>query len=185
MHISIILFWYLPVCIYFPNCIASTFYELSVFLISRAVDMKKYLGIAALVTCLSPIGSVYASSETSNLSVCFTDSLNGKERKNLAKWVFLSMTHHETIQPYSKATAIDIDDSNRYIGALMTRLVTEDCPIEFEQAILAGGQGAVKNAFRTMGEVAMQELMTDGRVAASFQGFEKYLDERKISETFQ
>lgn len=127
----------------------------------------------------------FASQEAQQLAVCLTDSLNGKERKNLAKWIYLGMSTHSIIKPFSNATEQDIDDTNRYVGALVTRLLTEDCPKQAKAAIDVGGQGAMENAFRLVGEVAMQELMTEPSVGNALGAFDKYLDQEKFDKAFQ
>lgn len=58
----------------------------------------------------------FASQEAQQLAVCLTDSLNGKERKNLAKWIYLGMSTHSIIKPFSNVTEQDIDDTNRYVA---------------------------------------------------------------------
>jgi hypothetical protein len=127
----------------------------------------------------------FASQEAQQLAVCLTDSLNGKERKNLAKWIYLGMSTHSIIKPFSNVTEQDIDDTNRYVGALVTRLLTEDCPKQAKAAIDVGGQGAMENAFRLVGEVAMQELMTEPSVGNALGAFDKYLDQEKFDKAFQ
>ena len=114
-----------------------------------------------------------------------TDSLNGKERKELAKWVFLAMSSHETIKPYSKITQFDLDESNKYMASLVTRLMTEDCPEQVKEAYDISGAKAIENAFGIVGEVAMQELMNDPAVGAAFDEYGKYIDEQKFIHIYQ
>lgn len=113
-----------------------------------------------------------------------TDSLNGKERKELAKWIFLAMSSHDTIKPYSKITQSDIDESNKYMASLVTRLMTEDCPKQVKEAYKISGAKAIENAFGIVGEVAMQELMNDPKVGAAFDEYGKYIDEQKFNSIF-
>ena len=147
--------------------------------------MKNIL-LTLLLSALAMLPSyTFASQEAQQLAVCLTDSLNGKERKNLAKWIYLGMSTHSIIKPFSNVTEQDIDDTNRYVGALVTRLLTEDCPKQAKAAIDVGGQGAMENAFRLVGEVAMQELMTEPSVGNALGAFDKYLDQEKFDKAFQ
>lgn len=147
--------------------------------------MKKILLTASIfVTSLLP-SYVSASHEAQQLAVCLTNSLNGKERKNLAKWIYLGMSTHSIIKPFSNVTEQDIDETNRYVGALVTRLLTEDCPKQAKVAIEVGGQEAMENAFGIVGEVAMQELMTEPSVGNALGAFDKYLNQDKFDKAFQ
>ena len=52
-------------------------------------------------------------------------------------------------------------------GELFTRLLTDACANEAKAALKAGGPMAIQVGFQTLGQLAMQELMTDRDVAAS------------------
>ncbi|EWH10397.1 hypothetical protein DS2_07988 [Catenovulum agarivorans DS-2] len=124
-------------------------------------------------------------SATQQLGTCLVDSLNGKERKDLAKWIFFAMSAHPEIQPFAKVTNKDLDGTNRFVGGLITRLLTSDCPSQAKAALQESGSLAIQNAFRLVGEVAMQELMTNQQVTATIGAFEKYVDQAKMAELSQ
>jgi hypothetical protein len=124
--------------------------------------------------------SVYAGQATNQLGICLTDSLTGKERKNLAKWIFFSISAHPEINPYSNVSEEDEDKTNEFVGKLVTRLMADDCPNQTIEALEEDGSMAIESAFRLVGQVAMQELITNQDVAASISGFEKYLDQEKL-----
>jgi hypothetical protein len=144
--------------------------------------MKKYTLLVLLLSNLFAFGTSHANQSALQLGTCLTDSLNGKERKNLAKWIFLGMSSHNAIKPYSKVLESDFDESDKYIGTLITRLMTEDCPQQAKAAFQENGSVAIEGAFRIVGEVAMQELMTDQKVSQALGRFEKYVDQQKMSE---
>ena len=95
------------------------------------------------------------------------------------------MSTHSTIKPYSNASKKDIDDSNKFVGALITRLMTEDCPEKATAAFKESGAQAIEQAFTVVGAVAMQELMTEPSVSQSLGAFEKYLDQDKFNAVFK
>jgi len=64
-----------------------------------------------------------------------TDSLNGKERKELGKWIFLGMSAHPEISNLSNVSGAIRDGSDQYIGNLITRLLAEDCMVEARMAM--------------------------------------------------
>ncbi|MED5526319.1 hypothetical protein [Gallaecimonas pentaromativorans] len=143
--------------------------------------MKKAL-FALLLTQASLLPQpVLAADASANLGQCLIDSLNGRERKQLAQWIFFAMSKHPDIQQYAKVSAQDITLSNKSTGALITRLLTEDCPAQ-ASAALKTSPTAWQGAFQMVGQVAMQELMTNPDVSAAVTGYTQYLDMDKIRE---
>lgn len=146
--------------------------------------MKNILSVLALFTALIVGAPVLAASPSSVLGTCLVDHLNGKERKDLAKWIFFSIAAHPEIKPYSNASAKDIEESDRYVGRLLTRLLAEDCPKELRNAGSADPQ-AVAQAFKLVGQVAMQEIMTNPAVKKSLTNYVRYADVEKIKKVIK
>lgn len=147
--------------------------------------MKKYLYvISLLIILITPITAI-ANQTAEKLGVCLADSLNGKERKELAKWMYFAMSAHSTIKPYTKITKKDIDNMNKYVGALITRLMTEDCPQIAKEARKEIGLPAFEYAFGFVGKIAMEELMIEPSVTKAVQSFEPYLDQDKFNQVFK
>lgn len=142
--------------------------------------MKKFLFCmtAALSIAASPVA--HAVDPTQSLGSCLTDSLNGKERKELAKWVFMSMAAHPELSRFSTASPEDVKSENQYVGRLISRLLTKDCPEELKLANRANPM-ALQQAFGLVGQVAMQELMTNPKVTDALTGYTKYTDTNKIN----
>ncbi|GAB1266704.1 hypothetical protein [Aurantivibrio infirmus] len=116
-----------------------------------------------------------------DLGSCLVDHLDGKERKNLAKWIFFAIAAHPEINKYSSATSADVTESDRFVGSLVTRLMTEDCPKELQTANRANPR-AIEQAFELVGQVAMQELMTNQNVTTTITNYVKYADQDKITK---
>ena len=142
----------------------------------------KYFINAVIITSflLSSSGSI-AATPTETFGGCLIDNLNGKERKNLAKWVFFAIAAHPEINSYSKITPNNITESDEYIGNLITRLLTEDCPSEMKAAYKVNPQ-AIEKAFELVGQVAMQELMTNQAVTAAISSYVNYTDQERINK---
>ena len=122
--------------------------------------MQKYLFIIAVfIISLMPT-NMHAEQATNELGVCFTDSLTGKERKILAKWIFFAISAHPEISPYLNATVQTKDEINKSVGKLVTRLLAEDCPRQTKAALKKDGSLAMQTAFGLVGQAAIQELMT-------------------------
>lgn len=147
--------------------------------------MKKlFLVVLVVMGLVYPMVS-HANQEAQNLGVCLTDSLTGKERKKLAKWIYFGLSTHSTIKPFSTVSQKDMEESDKYVGALITRLLTEDCPAQSKAAYEKGGSGAFEYAFGIVGQVAMQEIMAESNVSNALQSFEKYLDQEKFNQVFK
>ncbi|MDQ7990267.1 MAG: hypothetical protein REI09_11595 [Candidatus Dactylopiibacterium sp.] len=137
---------------------------------------KLFLGLLAATLALPAA----AGPATDGLSACLADNTNGKERKELAKWIFVAMAAHPDITGLSTATAQNREQIDRSIGALVTRLLTESCAAQTHAAVRAEGGDALKTAFGGLGQLAMQELMTHREVSSSVTGFQRYLDRQKL-----
>ncbi|EKO3420442.1 hypothetical protein KW497_05295 [Vibrio fluvialis] len=144
--------------------------------------MKKSVTLG-LITLMS-INALPAFAQESNsvgkLQSCLTDSMNGRERKELAKWVFFAMASHYEIKSYANVTAGDKDQSSQYMGKLVTRLLAQDCYEQTKLAYSEYGPAAIQQAFSVVGEVAFSELMGDQNVQSYMGAFEKYLDQEKL-----
>jgi len=114
------------------------------------------------------------------LTSCLTDNTSGKDRKDLAKWVFAAMSTHPEIREFANVTEKVRDQTSNTMGVLVTRLLSVDCAKQTQAAIKNEGAMAMQNAFRALGGLAMQELMSNPDVTVSFSVFEKYLDRKKI-----
>lgn len=134
------------------------------------------LSLPALFLTLPAIAGPDANALTS----CLSDSTSGKDRKDLAKWVFAAMSTHPEIREFAKVTPKVLDQTSSTMGGLVTRLLSEDCAKQTQAAVKNEGAAALQAAFRSLGGLAMQELMTNPDVNTSFGAFEKYLDRKKI-----
>ncbi len=122
-----------------------------------------------------------AEQSSESLGVCMVDSMTGKERKQIAQWLFFAMAAHPDMQEFSEVTENAQKKANEFIGKLLTRLLTENCPTQAKQAMEKNGSVAMNGAFELVGKVAMQELMTNKDVTDSISGFEKFVDKEKIN----
>ncbi|PAS97927.1 MAG: hypothetical protein CGU28_03020 [Candidatus Dactylopiibacterium carminicum] len=128
---------------------------------------------------------VQASPATDALSNCLTDHTTGKDRKDLARWIFVAMSAHPEIAAITKSNAADIEATQRTMGELFTRLIAEQCPAQMNAVAQAEGVQGIKLAFEHLGKVAMQELTTNPEVNAAIGGFQRYLDQEKINRALR
>lgn len=138
--------------------------------------MALFLILLSVAVFISPVNA----SEL-NLGTCLIDSLTGKERKNLAKWIYFAIAAHPEMSSYSNIKQEDRVKIDKYVGNLVTRLLAEDCASEFKSAQTTDPL-ALRKAFELVGQVAMQELMTNQNVKTSITSYVKYTDQNKIQE---
>ncbi len=128
----------------------------------------------SVTVCISPVNAGEL-----DLGTCLVDSLTGKERKNLAKWIYFAIAAHPEMSSYSNIKQEDRVKIDKYVGTLVTRLLAEDCASEVKSAQKADPL-ALGKAFELVGQVAMQELVTNQDVETSLYSYVKYTDQKKI-----
>ena len=121
-----------------------------------------------------------ASPATDGLSICLANNTSGKDRKDLARWVFVAMSTHPEIRSLSSASATVRDETDKTMAALVTRLLTVNCEKETQVVAANEGSAGIFTAFKSLGEVAMHELMGNPDVTASVGRYVKYLDQKKL-----
>lgn len=137
------------------------------------------LGAAALVALPAQAGSA-----TDALTRCLADNTTGRERTDLARWIFQAMAIHPEMKNLSTVSAADREQGERRTAAIFTKLLGDSCPQETRQAMKAEGSPALQAAFTVLGQLAMQELMSNRDVAQSISGFERFLDKSKLEAAF-
>lgn len=145
----------------------------------------KALLTAVLVTLsvASAPARAAAATPVEAVKTCLTDNTNGRDRKLLARWIFLAMAAHPELKTLSAASTQEREDTSRGFAGLVTRLLTIDCKAQVRAVITGNGNdatAALKIAFSHLGEVAMQELMGDHDVEAATSQFARFLDEDKL-----
>ncbi len=139
--------------------------------------MHKIL-IAALFCIL--VTEVRAQQPVESFSKCVAESTTGRDRKDLAKWLFVAMGAHPEMKAIATVPPAAAEESSRAAGQLFTRLIAESCAKEARAAVQVGGSSAIQSAFNVLGQLAMQELMADRDVAAGMSAIEKYVDSERV-----
>lgn len=155
--------------------------KVSIYLIIYNLEklMKNLIQSILFVLAILFASNLHAAGETQTFSRCLVDALNGKERKALAKWIFFAIAAHPEIKPFSNATPEVIEESDKFVGALVSRLLINDCPNQLKDAIKVD-PSAIEKAFELVGQVAMQELMNSPGTNAAITNYIKYTDQEKL-----
>ncbi len=143
--------------------------------------MRTCLRILVLSLVVGAGVPAIAATPTETFSTCMVDALNGKERKTLAKWIFFAIAAHPEISSFANASKADIDATDKYVGELITRLLTTDCPAELKAANDSDPM-ALQAAFEVVGAVAMQELMANDAVTRAISNYTNYADMDRINQ---
>ena len=144
--------------------------------------MHRALRILAACLCAATALPSVAGPVSDVASTCLVDHTSGRDRKDLARWFVIAMSAHPEIRTMLTISQEVKEQADRKTGDLFTRLLAVDCPAEMKAAMQADGQLAFKVAFGKLGEVAVQELMTDRDVTASLGAADKYMDAAKVKD---
>jgi hypothetical protein len=142
-------------------------------------------GGLVLMTGLALAPAVQAGPAADELAKCFGDNTSGKDRKDLARWIFLAMAAHPEMRDLTKFPDSVPEASSANLGRLFTRLISESCPGQVQTLIRTEGGQALRIGFEFLGRLAMQELMSNPDVTVAVSGFERYVDRAKVGPVLE
>jgi hypothetical protein len=90
------------------------------------------------------------------------------------------MSSHPELSDIAGSIEGTRENVDRSMGKLVTRLLAESCPEQTRSAVQREGNMALQIAFGVLGQLAMQELMSNRSVAESVGRFEQYIDKEKV-----
>jgi len=137
--------------------------------------LTRYLFTIFIILSTTTIGA-NAKTKTEIMSDCLVSKTTGSDRILLVRWIGYSIAGHYAIRGSMGIPDQSIEQSDKDIAALITQLLLQRCLDETQDVVSEGGAGAVGNAFRILGEVAMQEVMMDKAVNARIEKFSDYLN---------
>ncbi|WP_326538359.1 hypothetical protein [Pseudorhodoferax sp.] len=142
----------------------------------------RHVTLAALAALALSWGSpaALAGPTTEAAAQCLTDNTTGKDRKDLAKWIFVGMAAHPEIRSLSAITPEATEEAQKAMGRIVTQLIGTACAQEMAAAVKADGPTGINAAFEHLGKIAMQELMSNPQVNATIGGFERFIDKKKL-----
>jgi hypothetical protein len=153
-------------------------------LIQKDFSLKTLTLAAAIFASSLAMSPALAGPAADALSSCVAENTTGKDRKDLAQWIFIAMSSHPEMKRMSTVSAATREEFDKTLANLATKLITESCGKEAKRAVMSEGNESFKAAFGLLGQLAMQELMSDPSVNASFSNYTKYLDQSKFEATF-
>lgn len=141
------------------------------------MNIKKIL--LAIILVLASFSSM-ADSVSDNFGTCLADNTTGKDRKDLARWIFMAMASHPSIHDLSNVAPSTHDEIDKRMAALVMKLLTDTCAKQARLAAQSGGGESFRQAFEILGRVAMQEIMSNSEVHTTIGGFQRYIDRKKL-----
>lgn len=142
--------------------------------------MKPFLPVLLLSLAATLPLSAQAGPKAEALGACLGDSTTGKDRKDLARWIFVAMSAHPDIKPLSNVPDATRTEADAGVAQLLTQLLTERCRAQAREAVQQEGSAGIVTAFQKLGELAMKELMSNPNVGAAMSGFERHIDRAKL-----
>lgn len=144
----------------------------------KTLMLKTLLSAAALAAATTCSAGVYSD----DLSRCLVTSTSSKDKTDLVRWVFANASLHPQLAGISSLSAEQRAAYNRTTASLFQRLLTETCKKQSQEAIKYEGPLAFQTSFQMLGQVAMQELVSDPAVNQGFGDFLKYMDDAKLRD---
>lgn len=140
--------------------------------------------LAAVVSLAAP-APVRGAAATEQLAACLGDQTNGKERKELVRWIFVAIASHPAIRDIAEVSDTQREQADRGMAGLVMRLLTERCRGETARAMREDGQKSLETAFGSLGELAMGDLMSSPEVETSIEAYARYLDGERLQQAFE
>lgn len=142
--------------------------------------MRKLASLLLSLAILAPSAAM-ASPASDALGNCLRDNTSGKERKDLARWIWVSMSTHPDIRSMASISEPVRIETNKQMGELVTRLLTVNCAAQTRAAGQEGPQSMMAS-FKSLGEVAMLELTSNPSVGESITAYIQFVDRKKVEE---
>jgi len=133
---------------------------------------------------LAPQAAIAGPASTA-LGECLKDNTSGKDRKDLARWVFIAMSAHPDMRSLATVNAAVQTETDKRVAGLLTRLLSENCTTQTRAAIEQEGQPGLFNSFKALGEVAMLELMTNPDVSKTIGNYVHHVDMDKLEKVLK
>lgn len=145
--------------------------------------MRRLTAHAAALLCTAAFAlPASAGIYSDDMARCLVSSTTAKDKTDLVRWIFSNASLHPEVASISSLTAPRRDEIDRAAGALLERLLTESCRKQTQEALKYEGPIAMQTSFQVLGQVAMQELMSNPAVGQGFAAIGKYVSDDKIKQ---
>lgn len=130
----------------------------------------------ALPQPASAQGVAYPNEASRQLGECIALATSGRDRLVTVRWFATSLGLAPQVSDAIKVDRDAKDQADQEMAALFTRLFTEDCRAEAQVLMEARDGPGIQAAGGRLGQIAMQELMTDPKVLEAMMGYLAHVD---------
>lgn len=120
-----------------------------------------------------------------DLSKCLVESTSQRDRVELVRWMFASMSRHPAVEPIASVSDEQLEAASEEVAELFMSLLTDSCRLEAENALQFEGGSTFEGAFSVLGNVAGREIFTNPEVAEGLALLDKYVDDEELSSIFE
>jgi len=145
-------------------------------------SLARFAVPVALALSLPAAANAAPGPATAALSQCLMASTTADDRVVLVDWIFSIIAQHPSVKNMVNISDAQRTDINKKTGALFTRLMIDSCGTQLKAAVEQDGTNAVQDAFGTLGEAAMGDLMGDSNVQAASNEMSAYFDEKRLED---
>lgn len=142
--------------------------------------MKTYRSYIGVLVAMSLTGPVEAGVYADDMSRCLVEKTTKEDRIALVRWMFSAAASHPAVATISRITPEQMEASNKAIGGLFMKLMTETCREQTTKALKYEGPATIQLSFQVLGQVAGAELFASPDVVKAMSGLEKYADGKKL-----
>jgi hypothetical protein len=142
------------------------------------LKIKGLLLAAGLLAC----GTATAGPYSDTLSDCLVGKSTMDDHVILVRWMFVAISRHPAVSTMATISDADVDNANKQMAELFTRLLTVTCRDQAKLALKNEGEFAMQQAFQKLGQQAGSEIFINQDVAKGMSGITKYFDAKKLQE---
>lgn len=154
-------------------------------LVSLAVMAALGLGAQAHAQTATP---AQGEAQAAALKTCLSKAVTPEDQRLIVRYVFFMMARHPDVSRYAAISQAERTELDRGVGVMMTRLMVDQCGNEIREIYKSGNQTVVENAFgeafSSVGERGMEDLMAHPDVQTASMGFVTYMDMNKVVKLF-
>jgi hypothetical protein len=95
---------------------------------------------------------------------CIENSVTKQEKADLARWFVASLARHPAMSGITSVSAEKKDELDKAVGRMNNRILAVACAKELKDVVRMEGVAGAKTNFVYLGQLAMQEVMTNPEV---------------------
>lgn len=147
---------------------------------------KRHLLFFALLFAATTFANqAVAGTYTNDLTKCLVSSASPDDKSILVRWMFATVALHPDVTAMASVTDAQRAELNSKTARLFERIVTDTCKTQTQAAVRNEGPAALQTSFRSFGEAATRELVTNPKVAAGLSNTASNLDPIKLMTVLQ